>query len=403
MSEITLRLEATTTDLEVSSLVLRSPLRGAWQGTATCYTDVLPLPGDAASFRFAVEEGVEDVWTGTVLRARAVPESTTVSVTLCGGAGTLLSPPIAPRFHTADEQTVPAGLVAQGIATDAGETLAEGVETALDAYRLSSWMRMGGKAIDAVDTLAGMLGLGWRVGKDGLLWMGAEAWPDVSEEEMGRAYFETGDPADGEVVYACQGTPFEAGESVAGAHAVEVLYRYDAMTRDRSGGSLRAEVRVAVEGDPTYAPDLTLYRQPYAGTVMAESTDGLLEVAADDPRVGVDLRNVPARTCWPGCAMTVPEGTRVRMLFESGAPTGLFAMSAIDADAGAVLPFALKDDESDCGTLSAVVSIAALNTATAVLFTYAGPFSNAFAASSVDLTGKIVGPCHAYAKGKPGS
>lgn len=403
MSEITLILDADGTSLEVSSLVLRSVLRGAWQGTATCYTDVLPAVGAAASFRFAVEEGVEDVWTGTVLRARAVPESTTVSVTLCGGAGALLSPPIAPRYHTAGAQTVPAGLVAAGIAADAGETLAEGVETALDAYPLSSWARLGGTAIDAVDTLAGVLGLGWRVGQDGLLWIGAETWPEVSEEEMERAYFETGDPADGEVVYACQGTPFQAGESVAGAHAVEVCYRYDAMTASRSAGALRAEVRVAVEGDPVYAPNLTLYRAAYAGTVMAESTDGLLEVAADDARLGDQLRNIPARTCWPGCSMTIPEGTRVRMLFESGLPTGLFALSSIDVDPGAALPFALKDDESDCGTLSAVVSIAALNTATAVLFTYAGPFSNAFAASSVDLTGKIVGPCHAYAKGKPGS
>lgn len=401
MSEITLRCTSVGS-LEVSALVLRSSLRGNWLATATVYADIPPTDGEAITLRFATAAGTEDVWTGAVRRSRVIPESTQISVTLVGGSGALLAPAIAPRYYTAGSQTVGAGLVAAGIATDAGETLADGVEAALNGYPLSSWLRMGGTARDAVDTLAGVLGLGWRVQMDGTLWIGTETWEEVDNETLERAYFETGDPADGAVYYGTDATPFRAGQSVNGAHAIEVCYRYDAMMADRSKGALRAEVRTALPGDPVYAPDLTLYRQSYAGTVQAESTDGRVDVAADDTRVGDGLRAVPARTSWPGCAMTVPEGTRVRMLFESGLPTGLYAASSIDQDAGAALAFALKDDKSLCGTLSATVVVTAVGaSAIPIQFTYVGPFGSQGPGSSVNLEGKVDGPCHAYAKGRP--
>ncbi len=394
MSEIT--LSGPLADYEVSALVLRSHLRGNWTGTATIYTDTPPAEGDPVTLRFAVSEGVEDVWTGVVRRVRTIPESTAASVTVVGGAGRLLSPPIAPRYYTAGSQTIGAGLVAAGIAADAGERLAEGVEAALEGYPLAAWMRLAGRADDAVDTLAGVLSLGWRVQRDGALWVGVETWPESDNETLDRAYFEDGDPADGAVYYGCQGTPFEAGMTVAGAHAVEVCYRYNAMGGDRSAGSLRAEVRVAVAGDPVYAPDLTLYRAPYAGTVMAESTDGMLVVNCDDPRLGDGLRNVPARTAWPGCKMTIPEGTRVRLAFESGLPTGCFALSAVDQDAGAELAFALLNDTVKCGTLTGTDS-----TKAAVQFVWTPQSGPVQTGASVTIEGIVFGPGHKYAKGRP--
>lgn len=395
MSEITLRC-ASVGDLEVSALVLRSSLRGNWLATVTCYAPARPLDGEAITLRFATAAGTEDVWTGAVRRSRDLAEATQISVTLVGGAGLLLSPPLAPRYHTAGSQTVPAGLVAAGIAADAGERLAAGVEAALDAYPLTSWLRMGGTARDAVDTLAGVLALGWRVLMDGTLWIGVETWDEPDNATLDRAYFESGDPADGTVYYGCDGTPFQAGQSINGAQAVEVCYRYDAMQPDRSAGALRAEVRTALPGDPVYAPDLTLYRQPYAGTVQAESTDGRLDIAADDPRVGDGLRAVPARTSWPGCKVTIPEGTRVRIQFESGLPTGCFALSSIDQDAGAELAFALLNDTVKCGTLTGTDS-----TKAAVQFVWTPQSGPVQTGPSVTIEGIVFGPGHKYAKGRP--
>ena len=94
--------------------------------------------------------------------------------------------------------------------------------------------------------------------------------------------------------------------------------------------------------------------------------------------------------------MTVPEGTRVRLAFESGLPTGCFALSAVDQDAGAELAFALLDDQSDCGTLQGQADLGTGK----VTFVYTGPFSSG-TGLTVALNGKIIGPGHKYAKGRP--
>ncbi len=391
MSAIVLR--CSLGDLEVSRLYLRSVLRGAWTGTAEIGWPEAPPDGDPCSLRFTRGDGDEDVWTGAVLRSRVVADAERLSVTVMGGAGGLLSPSLAPRYTAAGASQVTAGLVVAGIAEDAAETLAEGVEAELDGYSLPSWHRMGGPALDAIDTLAGVLGLGWRVLPSGEVWAGAETWPEPDAETLDRGYFESGDPRDGMVLYATDATPFYAGQNVNGARAVEVCYRYDAMLEDRSAGALRAEVRTALPGDPPYAPDLHLYRAVYAGTVQAESTDGTLQVKCDDARMGDGLRGVPARTSWPGCKVTIPEGTRVRLAFESGLPTGCFAISAVDQDAGAELAFALLQDDTEIGYLSA--------TASGNPVTFALSPTATGNPGEVHLVGKITGPGHKYAKGRP--
>ncbi len=393
-----IRLRCSLGELEVSRIYLRSVQRGCWTATAEIGWAEAPADGEACSLRFTRDDGEEDVWTGAVLRSRVVALSERLSVTVMGGAGRLLAPSLAPRYQTAGATQVTGALVLAAIAADAGETLADGVEAELEAHALPSWHRMGGPAIDAIDTLAGVLGLGWRVLPTGELWMGAETWAEVGTETLDRAYFESGAPEDGSVTYACDGTPFAAGESVDGAQAVEVCYRYDAMLEDRSAGALRAEVRTALPGDPVYAPDLHLYRAVYAGTVQAESSNGALEVKCDDARMGDGLRGVPARTSWPGCKMTVPEGTRVRLAFESGLPTGCFALSSVDQDTGAELAFALLQDTVLSGSFTAKGVAPGAD----ILFIYTpqggapGP-----ANAQVNISGIITGPGHKYAKGRP--
>ncbi len=358
-----------------------------------------PPDGDPCSLRFTRDDGAEDVWTGAVQRSRIVADAETLSVTIMGGSGALLAPLLPPRYYASGASPISAELVVADIAAATGDTFAAGVATALDAYSLPSWHRMGGTALSGIDILAGILGLGWRFEQDGALWVGSETWPEPDEATLARGYFESGDPADGMTLYATDGTPFTAGQSVNGAQAIEVCYRYDAMMEDRSAGALRAEVRTALPGDPTYAPDLALYRSTWAGTVQAESTDGTLAVKCDDAaRMGDDLRGVPARTCWPGCLMTVPEGTRVRLAFESGDPRQCFALSSIDQDVGAELAFALLQDTVLSGSFSAL----GVAPGAPIQFIYTPAVGPPMAPSpSVSIAGKITGPGHKYAKGRP--
>ena len=396
MSSVILRHEFG--DLEVSALVLRAFERGNWVATTTIGWPEAPAVGGAASLRFARQDGSEDVWTGSIRRATLIAESETLSVTIVGGAGLLLAPEIPPRFHTTGAAQIPAGLVLAGIADATGETLADGAETELDGYPLASWMRLGGTGRDAIDTLAGVLGLGWRVLASGELWMGEETWPELDSETLARCYFERGDPADGMVLYAVDATPVFAGKSVNGVRPVEVCYHYDAMIADRSKGALRMELRTALPGDPTYAPNLARYARPYPGTVRAQAADGTLAIACDDPSVGDGLQSIPLRVGLPGCAVTVPEGTRVRVRFENADPRGCYAGGDIDQDPAASKALALKDDKSVCGSLSGAADLGT----GAVTFTYTGPFGSQ-TGLSVDLEGKIDSPCHAYAKGVPAS
>jgi len=224
------------------------------------------------------------------------------------------------------------------------------------------------------------------------IWQGQ--W--IADCECGGAEFVFVD----EPIFYCFGCGNRANAN--GVRPVEVCYHYDAMIADRSKGALRMELRTALPGDPTYAPGLARYARPYPGTVRAQSADGTLAIACDDPSVGDGLQSIPLRVGLPGCAVTVPEGTRVRVRFENADPRGCYAGGDIDQDPAATKALALKDDKSVCGSLSATVIVTALGMSPIPIdFTYAGPFGNQGPGTSVNLEGKIDSPCHAYAKGVP--
>lgn len=394
MSSIVLRSDID--EFNVTAMVLRLPARGNWVALLTIGASTKPTVASAATIVVTQEDGTEDLFVGAVRATENVEGTDDLSVTIVGGADKLVDPAIPARHHTAGAQTIPAGVVAAGICAAAGEALAEGVEDALDAYPLAQWTRVAGPAGLATDLLAWALGLAWRVLPDGSLWMGVETWPEPTDEQAQRAEFYRARPADNTIVYSADGCPYFPGMTIDGVQAIEVCYHVDSNAGD--GGRYLCEVRHAGPGDPVYSPDLTIYRSTYAGTVMAESTDGMLEVAADDVRIGDDLRNIPARTSWPGCSMTIPEGTRVRIAFESSSPAGCFAASSIDQDAGATSAFALVGDDIDCGYLTA----SGVAPGSPIIFALAPPGTDPPPLNSIHIVGKEVGPGHAYAKGRPG-
>ncbi len=401
MSDIQLRTADQGT-LDVSSGMLRVGIRGNWIGTLTIGWTAQPAIGGAAALIFTREDGTADTFTGTIRWSAQVPNTEDIAVTIVGGKGRLLDPQIPARHHTAGTSTVPAGLVVASIVQAAGETLAVGVEAALDALPLPRWTRTKSDATDALDVFSGVLARGWRVLDTGEVWAGAETWPAVVASDVGAQYV-SGRAADGMVLYATDGAPLRPGTAIDGAQAREVCYYFNAMDALPVNRWLRAEVRVAIPGDPVYGAPIDAYRASWPGSVRAQDGDGgVLQIVCDSDVIGNDLRDIAARVDWPGCKLTIPENTRVSVRFDGADPRGAYAVS-IDQDPSASKAFALKDDKSVCGTLSAMVTVTALSTPTAVLFTYAGPFSSAAAAASVDLTGKIDSPCHAYAKGVPAS
>jgi len=325
------RLRATVGDLPILAGGLVESIRGNWTGTVAVHGAPLPDEGSPASIVFLRETGAEDAFVGVVRRRGSAVGQAGASVTVVGGAGKLLAD-LPPRDHAPGVTEIPAGLVAKGIADDAGERLAAGVELGLDGRTVHRWTRIACPARDALDLLVDVLGWGWRVQRDGSVWAGQETWPSLDVTKFLEAV-----PDEQGAVYACDGAPIRPGVTLTtpdGAIRVaEVVYSITA-------GASRATVRPAVAGDPPpVRRSRELYEVAYAAMVREQAADGSLVVTCDDPRVDV-LRGVPLRVGIPGALVTVPVGARLRVRFEGADPRGAYA-EALDQDPSATTAVAL--------------------------------------------------------------
>jgi hypothetical protein len=278
-----------------------------------------------------------------VRHAGAVAGTETTWVYLVGGAGGLLSS--GPAYSYASGQTeIPASQIAQRIAADAGETLADGVVAELESIPLHRWHRASGiTAAAALDLLAEDSGRVWRVLPSGRLWIGVETWPATTAAVT----YLTEDIADGSTHYAIDGASLAAGAAVGSARAVEVAYTV-------SPSSLRVGVRAELSGDPPHRADRALYARSWPATVVARHADRTLDLRADDARIG-DLLSVPWVSGLPGCRVEVQEGARVRVRFAGASPAGAYVCDS-DEDASATAALALVGD--GCSYLSGTVAAA---------------------------------------------
>lgn len=357
---------------------LRSRQWGPWTALVECSSSIAPAPGAAASIVLRREDGAEDTFAGTVRRSRVLPGSETMIAAIVAGAGGLLAAlPAVP--HVTGVTPVSAGLVLARIAADAGELLADGVEVALDARTLPRWHRAAGTpGWQALDLLADELGMVWRFLPSGRLWMGAEAWPEVPAPT-----YIAEDADDGATVYAPDGAPVVAGQTVGGARIVEAVYSV-------APGRLRLTARAAVAGDPPRTIDRDLYARAWPAKVIAQRADGTLDLRCDDARMG-ELLAVPLRLGIPGASAAVPAGARVRLTFEAASPASAFA-AALDADPLATAALALVGDS--CGYM--VVTCAAPGSPASVTF------SSTATGAPGEVQVTVRGPGHKYAKGTPG-
>ncbi len=332
MSDVALNctLGGQAQDVFASKGFLRLRQRGPWTSYLECSSKLAPVAGSPATVVVRREDGTLDSFVGTVRRAAVNPGSESLKVSVVAGAGKLLAQ-LPPLEHVQGANGIPAGVIARAIADGAGETLAPGVEAALDATLLPRWHRAQDvTGATAFDLLADALGYVWRHLSSGLVWIGAETWPVVAATTAG-AYWTGLVEDDGVTTYTVRGAPFLPGQSVGGANVIDARYEV--------AGALEVELRSAVAGDPPHITDANLYRTSWSATVKASNADGTIDVTCDDARMG-DLRSLQVRVGIPGASVTVPAGARVRVRFDGASPKGAFA-EGIDQDSTAALSVAL--------------------------------------------------------------
>jgi hypothetical protein len=377
MSTVTLTTAAGSVDVLTGDVTL--PTRGAWTAHLEIAGDV-ELSG-AATMTLAGENDAEpETFVGFVRRSK--PWQGRTRAVIVGGAGGLLKT-IPPRDHLAGVQPVTALLVAQGIATAAGETLADSVAANLAGRFLPRWMRAESTALAALDYFTALLGLEWRVLADGTIWIGVDTFPDATAD-IGETWIDDGD--DGRIDCAPPAPTLRPGSTVLGHPIERVTYRV-------TGSAARAELLYPVAGSPSPAPAPAplVYREVHGCDVVVQNPDGTLDLFVDDQRIA-EVRSVPFRVGIPGCKVTIPAGSRVRVCFPDGDPSQLFAF-ALDQDTAAAVALALVGDRVELGWLSGVAgSGPGAMPVTFVLSPTSSPLA-------VSLTGIITGPGHAYVKG----
>jgi len=375
-----------TTSAECLDTVVMLPRIGVGTVHMEIPGDSVPLVGERAVLTIASEEPGAAVTFAGVIRRREPWQARTKVVMVIGAGG--LRAALPPRDDIGGPSTVTALLVAQGIAAAAGETLDSTVAANLAGLGFASWRRagadalgVGGSGAEALDalvaklvTMTGRTRFAWRTLPSGALWIGEDTFA-TSAADTGEVLIDDGD--DGRIDCAPPAAALLPGTTINGRAAERVTYRI-------MPGATRAEVLYSVAGDLAARRTPEVYQQPHGGIVRSQQADGSIDVTVDDPRIG-GARAVPFKLGLPGCKVTIPAGTRVRLAFADADPSQLFAY-AIDPDVAAVASLALVGDET--GTWVKLTPGDQLLTS-----------SPPFAPDAIKLTGIIIGPGHKYVKG----
>lgn len=325
---------------------LNLSLRGPWFSRVEIDAEVAPV-GQATLVLARDDGGPASKFIGTIThssvwqgRARAV---------IVGGAGRIsgeIAPSLRARNYEPRPLPIKVSTIVEDIASDAGETLTAGVQTALGALAVPRWLRAAGTAASALDALARILGLGWRVLGDGTLWIGVETWPLAADVA---GLYQQGDDGHPLVIEAAQeSASMIPGTVVLKQRIREVVYSVSDAARCELYYGPSAVELFATAVQSNELPQV--YRETHAATVRAQNSDDTIDLEVDDARI-LRIASVPLRVGIPGARVLVDEKTRVRLVFEDGDPSKPYATS-IDADPTASKGVARIDDTVNLGTLS---------------------------------------------------
>jgi hypothetical protein len=322
-------MTATLNGLDLLSCTIQEPRVGVWSAVVDVDSDVT-VTGKVT----LVIDGV--TWVGIVSKGDL--HAGRFHGQIVGGVGKLAT--VLPAKYYLG---VSLSVVLDDLMLGTGETLSSATDASVRSHSVARWARPQGKASAALKQLADEMGFAWRVLRDGTVWLGAEQWPTVTSthDEIDRV------PGRDSVTIAPDAPLVLPGSTFTDRRISRVTtvikanegLRQDVLFEGASGGSRVSEDIAAVVSQ--LVDNRIDYSRLYPAKVLAQSSDGSLDVLPDSERLrGNGLTRVPVRHGIPGLHVTVPPGGKVLLFFEAGDPK--LPAAALWPDGSSVLSATLK-------------------------------------------------------------
>lgn len=328
-------------------------------------------PTGAVTINVARDDGGDPAtFHGTIIDPQPAYEGR-ARLVIVGGAGGLLGASTFDDYHAAPTAVSLYDLVHEILAA-AGERETEGLADELDGLSVDRWTRAvdetWGKALTrAVESQ----GLTWRVLDSGVVWVGAEAWPEA--ELDGRELDLNTDMMRVDIGFdAATARP---GTTIGGRRIRRVVLTTEGRGALYYGTSEREDftraLRAVQEPDP--------YSLIHCAEVVIQRGDGTLDLLILDGPFRGEILAAPFE---PGleCSQTIPPKARVRVAFAGGKPGGAFAFGRT-FNGAADKPAARVGDTAEIGYLT---GLANLTTGVVTL-----ALSPVFVPNSIHLTAEI--------------
>lgn len=303
---------------------LHLPLNGAWSAELQVSSDAALTPG--ATVRLGLPGDV--VYVGRIVNAGIFGERLHARVT---GSSTEWGRPIdVKHYRNADGDQAMRDL---GIQTEAPLEL-----------DLPFWTRPLGTIGDAVQALATLAQVNWRVLSNGTVRMRAEAPFAVEPDavEISR------DDARGIVEVAPEFAFIQPGTTLGDDQIGDVIYTFgEEGLRCRYYTQQRAKLRGGLERLIRWVTRDAFYLGQFTCQVISQAGDGTLDLLPDDLRLRAQgLQSVPIRHGLPGVTVKVTPGARVLLGFDGGDPRQPYAAlwhegSVLEVAIGGTLPVAI--------------------------------------------------------------
>lgn len=293
------------------SLELRRPRLGVWH--LDCELDA-----DEAISGPTVADVDGSQWNGTVIDSHV--HAGRCQAWIVGGAGGM-QVKLEPKQYVAAKL----GDVIQDILTAGKEVLSSTVSGAILSRSVPQWERLQGPVSHALVRLLDAQGLVWRTLQDGTVWVGEDAWAEISPDASTlNEDWSTG------IITIAPDVDFKGVASISPG-SVYQGHRIEQVTHVITENSLRSKLSTSsASNELSRFLEPILRRIDYSTSwlceVKSQNSDGTLQVSPLDKRIqGKGLNKVPIRTGLPGFEVKVEKGAVVSIEFDNGDPSQPYA------------------------------------------------------------------------------
>ncbi len=282
---------------------------GAWRGWVEIDWDS-EKEAPTGPFVFDID-GVE--FRSTVIPGRSGGWGGRMRVYVVGGAGGL-DEELPVQNYAAGVTRIKT--VVDDILRAAGETLSSEADAAILGTQLPAWQRSAGPATAALDLVLAQAGATWRVLRDGTVWVGVDAWPEV---EPSGTVLES-DWADGVITVAPDFATLVPGITVREQKISEV--RHELGPKGLRSHLHAKTIAQLMERFVRRTQKDTEYAKRYRCRVTRQNANGTVDVLVDDERMkGRGVGSCRVRVGLPGTTIKVPSGARCLVGWDDGEPT----------------------------------------------------------------------------------